>query len=132
MLKNKISSNNRGASKLGVIFWLAVLAAVVYTSSKVAPPFIAYYMLKTDVKNDIMKNAHLYSDAEVEKLILNKAHAWSVPVGHDEVVITRFMESISVKISWSETIDINNLYVKTVYFDIAEEAPLKPGAYGLR
>lgn len=132
MLRNEILSNNRGASKLGIIFWLAVFAATAYAASKAAPPFIAYYMLKTDVKNDVMKNAHMYSDAEVEKLILNKAHSWSVPIGHDEVVITRLMESISVKISWSETININNLYVKTVYFDIAEEAPLKPGPYGLR
>jgi len=131
MLKNKLLLTNRGASAIAVIFWLLFLAAAAYTALKVSPPYISYYMLKTDVENDVMKNAHLYSDADVEKLILAKAHSWSVPITHDDVVITRFMETISVQIKWNEIIDINDLYKRTVYFNITEEAPLKAGQYGL-
>lgn len=131
MLKNRFLLTNRGVSTIAVIFWLAFFAVAVYVGVKAAPPYISYYMLKTDIKTDVMKNAQLYSDADIERLILEKARSWSVPIGHDDIVITRFIETISVQIKWNETIDLNDMYKRTVYFNIAEEAPLKPGQYGL-
>lgn len=124
--------NNRGASILAVIFWLAFFAATIYSVSKIAPPYISFYMLKTDVEGDVMKNAHHYSDATVRKLILDKGHSWSVPIGPDDVTIDRRTDSIAIQISWKELIDVNGIYTKTEYFNITREAPLQPGPYGSR
>ena len=124
--------NNRGSSKPAIVFWLLVLGIAGYAAAKATPAYLSYYMFKTAVDSEVVKSAHMYSDADMERRILEQAHEWSVPISHDDIVIEKLIDTIYIHIKWQETIDLGGFYTKTVYFDITREAPLKPGPFGAR
>lgn len=104
---------------------------VLYGSYKSYYPFFAYYMLKTDVGEEI-KLAHMHSDEEIRRRVAEKALSWKVPVKVEHVIITHDMDRIFININYSETITFLGRYKKTFDFNITANGILKERSGVLR
>lgn len=117
-------SDKKGAAGLKVLIWLAVLGSAVVIAVKLAPPYITYLMIKTDVKSEA-KLAHMYNDESLRKRILTKAVAWGIPITAEDIVVERRRAAIAVRVKYKETLDFFGKYRKDIAFSISTEAPLK-------
>ncbi|MCR4287165.1 MAG: DUF4845 domain-containing protein [Deltaproteobacteria bacterium] len=117
-------SDKKGAVGLRVLIWLAILGSAVVIAVKLAPPYITYLMIKTDVKSEA-KLAHMYNDESLRKRILTKAVAWGIPITAEDIVMERRRTAIAVRVKYKETVDFFGKYRKDIDFSIFTEAPLK-------
>lgn len=106
------------------MIWLAVLGSAVVIAVKLAPPYITYIMIKTDVKSEA-KLAHMYTDEALKKRILTKTVAWGIPIAAEDIVLERRRTAIAVRIKYKERVDFFGKYRKDIDFSIFTEAPLK-------
>ncbi len=130
-MKAKRFANSRGAASFGTIVWILLLATSVYGASKFAPPYVSYYMLKTDVENEA-KVAHMYMDQSIASRLLKKAVSWSVPIVQEDIEIQRGTEDITISIEYVETVDFPGGYSKDLAFSIHVEEPLKESSGALK
>lgn len=130
-MKAKRFANSRGAASFGTIVWILLLAASVYAAYKFVPPYVSYYMLKTDVENEA-KVAHMYMDQSIASRLLKKAVSWSVPIEQEDIEIARSGAEITVAIEYVETVDFPGGYVKELQFSIHVEEPLKESSGALK
>lgn len=130
-MKAKLFANSRGAASLGTIVWILLLAASVYGAAKFVPPYVSYYMLKTDVENEA-KVAHMYTDQSIASRLLKKAVSWSVPIGQEDIEIIRGTGDIAISIEYIETVSFPGGYSKDLPFSISVEEPLKESSGALK
>lgn len=123
--------NNRGGSSLRTFVWILVLAALGYGAYKFVPPYVSYYMLKTDVENEA-DVAHMFTDDTIASHILKKSVSWSVPIGVEDINIDRTGTYIHIWIEYIETVDMAGGYSKDLPFRIDVEKPLKERNGALR
>jgi len=113
-----------GRISLKALVWILVLSTVLYTGYKLIIPYFSYYMLKTDVKEEI-KLSYMYTDASLRRRIAKKAAIWSIPITADDVQISKNFRNITIKLSYSETIIFLGRYKKDFVFKINESGPMK-------
>jgi len=113
-----------GRISLKALVWILVLSSALYTGYKLVIPYFSYYMLKTDVKEEI-KLSYMYTDASLRRRIAKKAAVWSIPITADDVQISKNFRNITIKLSYSETIIFLGRYKKDVVFKINESGPMK-------
>ncbi len=106
------------------MIWLAIIGSVVVVAVKLAPPYITYVMIRTDVEGEA-KMAHMYTDESLKKRILTKAVAWGIPVKAEDITVERRRAAVVVRVKYKETVDFFGKYSKDLDFSIAMEAPLK-------
>lgn len=98
------------------IFWLVILALLVYSGFQFGMPYYRYTALKTDAK-EIAR----ISLGEVEKTraqIFLRAQELNIPIEEKEIVVTRTDRLVRVKVSWSESVNLFGIYQKTLNFTV--------------
>lgn len=98
------------------IFWLVILALLVYSGFQFGMPYYRYTAFKTDVK-EIAR----ISLGEVEKTraqIFLRAQELNIPIEEKEIVVTRTDTLVRVKVSWSESVNLFGIYQKTLNFTV--------------
>jgi len=113
-----------GRISLKALVWILVLSSALYTGYKLVFPYFSYYMLKTDVKEEI-KLSYMYTDASLRRRIAKKAAVWSIPITADDVKISQNFKNITITLSYSETIIFLGRYKKDFVFKIKESGPMK-------
>lgn len=120
----KILMNEKGKAGAGTLVWIVIIAAAIYGGVKIAPPYIIYYMMRTEVENDA-QTAHLYDDEKIANLILNRAKEFELSIEENNLVINRREGEIEISLHYNTDINFLNQYVKTLYFDIRAVKPIK-------
>ncbi len=115
--------NNCGSISLKALVWTLVIASSLYAAYKFAPPYVAFYMMKTEVEEEA-EIAHMYSDEALAGRILKKAEIWSIPIDIEDIEIAR-QRSIGIHIHYAVNMDFFGRWHRVQEFDIAVEKPLK-------
>lgn len=115
--------NNRGAINFSAIFWVLFLAAAGYAGYMIAPPYVKYYMFKTDIEEEA-KFAHMYSNEKLLARMMAKAESWKVPVESDDIQINRTATDVRVTAQYSVTLNFPGMNPKVIYYDIDVTKPL--------
>lgn len=116
-------SNQRGSVSFKALFWVLFLSSALYGAYKLAPPYFSYYMIKTDVEDEA-QNAHMYTDAALERRIIQKAEIWSVPLGSENVSIDRD-STIRIYVHYNVVLEFFGGYTRVLEYRISVEKPLK-------
>lgn len=116
--------NKNGKASAGTLIWIVLIAAVVYVGVKFVPPYITYYMMKTEVENDA-QTAHLYDDQKIVNLIMNRAKELELPVEDNNLVVERREDEIEISLNYKVDVNFFAGYVKTLFFDIRTVKPIK-------
>ncbi len=124
-------SDKSGYITFKALFWVFVLASVLYAGYKFVPPWAAFYMLKTEVEDEA-KNAHMYSDETLARRILMKSETWGVPIDRDNLEIVRGREFINISVHYTVTMDFFGRYKKVQNFNIEVDERLKESSGVLR
>jgi uncharacterized protein (DUF608 family) len=98
------------------IFWLVILALLVYSGFQFGIPYYRYTAFKTDAK-EIAR----ISLGEVEKTraqIFLRAQELNIPIEEKEIMVTRTDKLVRVKTSWSESVNLFGIYQKTLNFTV--------------
>lgn len=98
------------------IFWLVILALLVYSGFQFGIPYYRYTAFKTDAK-EIAR----ISLGEVEKTraqIFLRAQELNIPIEEKEIVVTSTNKLVRVKASWSESVNLFGIYQKTLNFTV--------------
>lgn len=106
------------------LFWLCLLAAAIYAGYKLAPPYVTYYLFKTEVEDEA-KLAHMYSDEKLLVRIMDKAKAWDIPIESKAIKISRDKEEILISVHYSITLYFPSGYAREFFYGIDARAPLK-------
>ncbi len=118
------SQKSSGRISIKALIWILVLFLLIYSAYKLTYPYVSYYMLKTDVKEEL-KLSYMYSDATLKKRIVKKAHAWSVPITTDDLILSRDFDNITVRLRYSKTIIFFGRYKKKFVFNIKATTPVR-------
>lgn len=98
------------------IFWLVILALLVYSGFQFGIPYYRYTAFKTDAK-EIAR----ISLGEVEKTraqIFLRAQELNIPIEEKEIMVTSTNKLVRVKVSWSESVNLFGIYQKTLNFTV--------------
>jgi hypothetical protein len=107
-------SNEDGAFK--AILSLVVIVFLIYAGFQFAMPYYRYSAFKTDAKELARISV---GDAERTKTqILGRAKELKIPIGEKTLEVIKKDNTVQVKASWSETVDLLGLYQKTLTFDV--------------
>ncbi len=123
--------DSAGRISLRALIWIIVLSSALYSGYKLSYPYFSYYMLKTDVEEEL-KLAHMYKDSTLRARIARKAAAWSVPITADDVKISRDLDKLTISVNYSETIIFLGRYKKKLVFSIKASGPVREPARMLR
>ncbi|MBI3756313.1 MAG: hypothetical protein HY265_09150 [Deltaproteobacteria bacterium] len=116
--------SKNGKASAGTLIWILLIAAVVYGGVKFAPPYITYYMMKTEVENDA-QTAHLYDDQKIVSLIMIRAKEFELPIDEKDIVVERREGEIEISLNYKIDVNFFTGYVKTLFFDIRTVKPIK-------
>lgn len=125
MLKMGNRWNNKdGKISIRTLFWVILIAAAVHIGIKFAPPYITYFMIKTEVENDA-GNMHLYTDEQIVKYIMIRVKEFELPIEEKDIIIERRDSDIEVSLNYKIDVNFFNGYTKTLYFKINVVKPIK-------
>lgn len=116
--------NQRGSIRLKTVFWILFWAALLYGAYKIVPPYVSFYMIKTDVEEQT-KIAHMYDDAALAARITKNAQSWSVPLAKEEIEVVRNGYEITITVRYTDTIVLFGRTVKEIPREISVKRPLK-------
>ena len=113
-------STERGMVSFKVLFWLLVLFIVVHIGIKLVPMYINSERMKDEmsVKAEL---AQTLSDNEILTDLVKKAKELNLPIGQEDIVLTRNEDTHMMKISakWDETVhfffDVYPPYTTKIY-----------------
>jgi len=122
--EHSVYSKNDGRISIKALVWLLILSSAIYAGYKLYYPYFSYYMLKTDVREEI-KLAHMYTDASLRGRVVKDGHNWYVPITTDDVRITRDFRTITISVKYMKTITFFGRYKKKLVFNIIASGPVK-------
>ena len=124
----KIWSNEDGNITTRTLFWLFFIVIIGYVAVKFVPPYMNYYMFKGEVDGEI-QTAHIYSDQDIIKHILEKAGERDIPMEADDIILARKESDIAVSIRYKVDVNFFDRYIKTLPFTIRVVKPIKSKTY---
>jgi len=98
------------------LFWLLILALLIYSGIKFGTPYYRYWAFKADAK-EIVK-VSLENEAEVKNKIFERAKELKIPIDSEDIEISSNGKVMRVKTSWFEVVDIGGIYQKTLKFNV--------------
>ncbi|HTU01756.1 MAG TPA: hypothetical protein VMG58_08060 [Candidatus Sulfotelmatobacter sp.] len=110
-----------GASRLGILVGLVLLAAGAYVLVELVPPYWTYLSLMDPVKEAAMVATR--DEAKARESLLAKAREAGLNLEDDAVECRRDENSAIVRLSWSVPVDIPG-YRRTLNFSIEKRSPL--------
>lgn len=115
-------TRRRGASSIGCLFSLLVLAAVVYFGVNVGEVYWRYYQFRDDMQQEVRFAAHYTSDAIAGRLRA-AADSLGLPEAAGHVIIRRSSSMISVESDYDEPVELPG-HVRELHFHLRAEGPL--------
>lgn len=102
------------------ILCLAFLAFLVYSGIQFGLPYYRYSGFKNEAQDIIM--AGLGDTEKIKSRIYNSARSLKIPIEAGDINVTMKDQTVHVRISWSEEVDILGIYRKTLdfYIDIED------------
>jgi hypothetical protein len=113
-----------GYINIRALFWLLLLSASIYGAYKFVPPYVGFYLLKTEVEEEA-RTAHMYTDAVLASRITGKAASWSVTLGPQNMAIVRGMEHITITVDYTVDLVFFDRYERSIDYHILVREPLK-------
>ena len=99
-----------------LIFWLVILAVLVYSGFQFGMPYYRYTAFKSDAKE--IARTSLGEPDKTRAQIFQKAQEFNIPIGEKDLVVTKTDKMVRVEASWSETVDLFGLYQHTLHFTL--------------
>ena len=95
-----------GVNRLGLLFFLSIVGAVVYAGSQVLPYYYNYYEIVC-VMEEQGRKASGFKDDEITKTILQRVKKLNIPLETtDDLKINRFNGQIQIDMKYEESFDI--------------------------
>jgi len=99
-----------------VIFWLLILGILAYSGFQFAKPYYRYLAFQSDAK-EIARTA-IESEEKVKDRVFERAMELKIPIGREDLEVTRKENVLRIKTSWFEVVDIFGVYKKTLTFTV--------------
>lgn len=94
---------------------LAVVALTVYSGYMLVMPYYKFYAFRSDAAD--MVKFTIRNQANFKKKVIQKARDYGVPISEEAIQIWKTEDKgYRMKASWSETVNILDLYEKTYNF----------------
>ena len=117
MKELKVLGNERGYIKL--IFTTALIVFLIYAGIQFGMPYYRYSAFKSDVTE--MARISLGDVNKTKSEVFQRAQELKIPIDEDDIVIDKKKNTVRVKTSWSETVDLLGVYRKTLDFEVDVE-----------
>jgi hypothetical protein len=114
-------ARRRGAAKLGCLFTMLVVVALIYFGVNVGGPYLRYYQFR-DAMQQQVRFAERKSDPEIIASLRLKADTLALPAEAQRVRIRRTPSRITVWAEYVETIDFPFVTREITFRPIAERA----------
>lgn len=115
-------TTRRGASSIGCLFGLLVLAAVAYFGVNVGEAYWRYYQFRDDIQQEVRFAGHNTNDAIVTRLRA-AADSLGLPEAAGHVIIRRIRGVISIESLYNEPVELPG-HVRELHFHPRAEGPL--------
>lgn len=115
-------TTRRGASTMGCLFSVLVLAAVVYFGVNVAQAYWRFYEFRDDIQQEVRFASHNSNDVITVRLHAI-ADSLGLPEGAGNVKIHRVRGSISIESDYDEPVELPG-HVRQLHFHPRAEGPL--------
>ena len=107
--------SRRGASSLGCLFTLLVLAAIVYFAVNIGEVYFRFYQFQDAMRQEVRFAAH-NSDGQILRRLRAEADSLGLPEAAGVVTLQRDGRHIEVESEYYEHIELP-LYVREVHFN---------------
>ena len=97
-------TDRRGASTLGCLFTVLIVAAVVYFGVNVGEPYFRYYRFR-DAMEQEARFAERKTDAQIVATLRVKADSLALPAQAFKINVRRTPSRITIWTDYAETID---------------------------
>lgn len=95
-----------GINRLGLLFFLSIVGAVVYAGSQVLPYYYNYYEI-LGLMEEQGRKASVFKDDEITKTIMQRVKKLEIPLETpDDLKINRFNGQIQIDMKYEESFDI--------------------------
>jgi len=115
-------TTRRGASRLGCLFTLLILAVVIYFGGNIGQAYWRYYQFVDDMRQHVRFAAHT-TDDQILKQLQASADSLGLPETAKRIAIRRTEKAISVEADYYEHIELP-LHVREFHFHPHAEGPL--------
>lgn len=115
-------TTRRGASSIGCLFSLLLLAAVVYFGVNVGEAYWRFYQFRDDVQQEVRFARQKTNDAIVARLRA-AADSLGLPEAAGHVIVRRVRGVISVESFYDEPVELPG-HVRELHFHPRAEGPL--------
>jgi hypothetical protein len=97
-------TDRRGASTLGCLFSMLIVAALIYFGVNVGGPYLRYYQFR-DAMEQEARFAQRKTDAQIVTALRLKADSLALPAPAFKINIRRTTSRITIWTDYAETID---------------------------
>jgi hypothetical protein len=115
-------SAQRGASSMGCLVSLLLVAAVIYFGANVGESYWRFYQFQDDMRQEVRFAAHSPTDLIVKRLKA-AADSLELPEAAGNIQVRRTETTISIESEYYERIELP-MYVREVRFHPHAEGPL--------
>ena len=98
------------------VIYLAVIALLVYCVVQFGTPYYRYTAFKSEVK--AVTQIELGDVGKIKEKVLEAAQHYKIPVGEEDIEITKQDKTVLVRTEWSVTVDLLGLYQRKLDFKI--------------
>lgn len=107
--------DNQGFAKPLII--IIVLVFCAYAGFQFAVPYYKHSVLKSDAKE--MARVSLGREDKLRDMLYERINELKIPAKHDDIHVQALTNnSMSVRISWTDEVDILGMYHKQLFFNI--------------
>lgn len=107
-------TRRRGASSLGCLFSLLIVAAAIYFGVNVGEAYWRFYEFQDDMRQEVTLRAHSQNDAILTRLRA-AADSLGLPDDASDISITRADKTITVEADYAELVEMP-MIVRSIHF----------------
>ncbi len=112
--------DSEGKGLFGCVVLLALLAAAIFATIKLAPIYYANYNLESEIKTEVSRaGAHGMTDDQILKDIRDLARRNEIELENDNIKVRRIAGQLHIQIDYGVPVDFM-LFEKTINFKIEE------------
>lgn len=106
MSLTNLRHNEAGVNRLGLLFFLLIVAAVVYGASQIIPYYYNYYEI-LGLMEEQARKASVFKDDEIIKNLNQRIKKLEIPLETpDDLKINRFNDQIVIDMKYEESFDV--------------------------
>ncbi len=99
-----------------ILFYLAVVALIIYSAILIITPLYHYYAFKSDLEETIDVSISEKPEDLLTR-VYELARQYNIPVEKDDIKLWQDKQYFAA-VSWKETVDFFTIYQKTFIFSI--------------